>query len=150
MAAMTLSALARQMALAAASAARGEARGLKAAGQMLEEEARASLGTYQAAAAPFPRWADLKDATIADRLRHGFSANEPLKRSGDLRDTIHHEVKGRTVHVFTRSPIAPHHEFGTRRMAPRPFLGPAVVRNLDRAGDAIAREVLTPFFTRRT
>jgi hypothetical protein len=150
MAEMTWRDLARHLAVAAAQTPAAIHRGLEDAGRIVEEEARGMLGEYQPATPPFPRWADLKDATLRDRLRQGYSANEPLLRSGEMRDTIHHERKGDTVFVFSRSPIAPHHEFGTSKMPPRPFLGPAMVKKLDDAGKAIAERAFAPLMGRRS
>lgn len=146
MAGMTFAALARHLALMAAQSRTGKAAGLDEAGRMLAEDAKGRIGQYQRAVAPFPAWAPLADSTRADRVRQGYPADDPLLREGDLHDSVYHEVKGHTVHVFSRSPLAPHHEFGTSKMPPRPFLGPAVAARLDQAGHLIARRVFAPIF----
>jgi hypothetical protein len=62
--------------------------GLDAAGEIVKTEAQARIGKYHEAAGEFLAWAPLADATQAARVRQGFEANEPLLRTGDLRDAI--------------------------------------------------------------
>ncbi|TPG45704.1 hypothetical protein EAH89_26245 [Roseomonas nepalensis] len=141
---MSFAALALRLSRIGAVMGRAQQRGLDEAGRIVEVEARGMLGDYQPAIPPFPRWADLKDSTIRDRLRRGFTANDPLLRSGELRDSIHHEVRGNTAFVFSRDINAGRHEFGTSKMPPRPFIGPALVRKLDEAGKAVADHIAAP------
>jgi hypothetical protein len=56
----------------------------------------------------------------------GFSANDPLLRTGTLRDSIGHVVEGNVGYVGTNDKVAPFQEFGTSKIPPRPFLGGAL------------------------
>jgi phage gpG-like protein len=91
---------------------------LEKACQMIEDEAKAAIGTYKYG------WSQLAQSTQDQRVTLGYSANEPLLRTGDLRDSIHNTVvSSEEAFVGTNDPVAPFHEFGTSRIPPRPFLG---------------------------
>jgi hypothetical protein len=47
---------------------------------ILERECKRVIGTYDYG------WAPLADATKADRVAQGYPADEPLLRSGEMRD----------------------------------------------------------------
>ena len=111
--------------------------GLEKAGRILEAEAKSYIGHYQGAAGEFSAWESLSESTIKDRTSKGYYLDEPLLRTGELRESIHHTVGDTTVDIGSTSEIAEHHEFGTKKMPPRPFMGPAVVRK----GEAAARAV---------
>lgn len=101
--------------------------------QVVEHEAREEIGSYQGAAAPFPAWAELADSTKADRVRQGFPENDPLLRTGEMRDSIGHSVVATGVGtvegtVGSTSQIAVYQELGTDRIPPRSFLGGALMR----------------------
>lgn len=104
-------------------------RGLKACAERIEKTAKEELGEYQPATGPFPEWAQLADATMAQRESMGYTPNDPLLRSGELRDSIGHEVSGLEAEIGSTSDIAVYQELGTETIPPRPFLGPAAVRN---------------------
>ena len=55
---------------------------------LVEEEAKAEIGTYQDQAGPFIAWPELADSTKEDRTRQGFTENDPGLRSGAMRDSI--------------------------------------------------------------
>lgn len=84
--------------------------------EIIEEEARRVIGTYDYG------WPQLKPATQAQRVRLGFPANEPLLRTGELRDSISHAVEGDVGYVFSTSRIAVYQELGTAHIPPRSFL----------------------------
>jgi len=65
----------------------------------------------------------LADATVADRVAKGFSPNETLLRTGELKRSIGWEHTGvlSTV-VGSRDPKAVYHELGTATIPRRPFL----------------------------
>ena len=98
--------------------------------KVIEKEAKRELGTYQGQAGPFVAWADLADSTIAEKEKLGFAPpDNPLLRTGDLRDSIDHAVGVREGAVGSDSPIAEYQELGTSRgIPPRSFLGGAAVR----------------------
>lgn len=108
------------------------------AGEAIRDDAKAKLGHYQPAAGPFKSWAPLAELTMVERMHYGFTPNDPLLRSGQLRDAIECTVRpdGAAVGV----PHGPHIEpdgtvedVGEIAMKmelgstapPRPFLGPA-------------------------
>jgi hypothetical protein len=112
---------------------------LERAAVLVEKEAKAEIGHYQGAAGPFAAWAPLAERTIEDRVAKGFTPDDPLLRTGTLRDSIHHKVEmtgpasGVAV-IGSASDIAVWQELGTAKIPPRSFLGGAAVRE----GHAIA------------
>jgi HK97 gp10 family phage protein len=103
--------------------------GLKVSVKLIEKTAKNKIGHYQSESGPFQDWAELADATKEDRVRKGYSENEPLLREGDLRDSIQSEVRALTGVVGSKSPIAAYQEYGTAKIPPRAFIGPAAFEN---------------------
>ena len=103
--------------------------GLKHVAREIEKTAKEEIGVYQSEVGPFPSWPALAEATVDDRIRQGYSPDEPLLRTGDLRESIKHEVKGLEAIIGSDSPIAAYQEFGTDKIPPRPFIGPAAFHN---------------------
>lgn len=96
---------------------------------LVERTAKAKIGEYQAAVGPFPEWAPLAESTLADKQRKGFAElghDNPLLRTGDMRDSITHHATAQGFIVGSDSEVAGYQEFGTRTIPPRPFLGPAI------------------------
>lgn len=104
--------------------------GLERIGKKVEATAKEEIGTYQPAVGAFPAWAPLAEATKQDRVSQGFQEDEPLLRTGEMRDSISHQVSGHEVAIGSTSDIAVYQELGTSKIPPRPFLGPAAVRNV--------------------
>ncbi len=100
--------------------------GLKHAAEIVEKQAKAEIGNYQQAIADFPAWAELAENTKEDRVSKGFTENDPLSRTGGLRDSITHEVEGLEAVIGSESPIALYQELGTATIPPRSFLGTAL------------------------
>ncbi len=117
--------------------------GLNQATKLIQEDAKARIGEYQDAAGPFPAWANLAESTVNDRISKGFSPDEPLLRTGDLRESIEREVKGLEGVVGSKSDIALYQEMGTERIPPRPFLGPAAFNNKAKIQKLIGDAVFT-------
>lgn len=103
--------------------------GLDHAAALIEREAKREFGHYQPETGPFPEWAPLAESTMEERARLGFSEDEPLKRTGELRDSISRAVHGLDAVIGSTSDLMIYHEFGTSRMPARPVLGPAAFRN---------------------
>ena len=103
---------------------------LERCAKLVEKRAKAKLGEYQDAAGPFAGWAELADATKADRAAKGFPDDEPLLRTGALRDSIGHTVRDSVAQIGSDSDIAVYQELGTRHIPPRSFLGGAMAESL--------------------
>lgn len=106
---------------------------MERAARVVEKEAKDSIGTYQDKSGPFVGWAELADSTKADRVRQGFSENDPELRTGDLRASIEHTiVRSRLgdveAEVGSNSDVMVYQELGTAKMPPRSILGSAAVR----------------------
>src|SRR5262245_15225857 len=104
---------------------------LEKAAKVVKKRAKAKLGEYQDEAGPFVGWADLADATKADRVSQGFPEDEPLLRTGAMRDSIEHTVADGEAQVGSNSDIAVYQELGTERIPPRSFLGGAAAESVD-------------------
>lgn len=93
--------------------------------------AKSVIGTYEAG------WKPLAPSTIADRVRHGYSPNEPLLRSGGMRGSIESEAEidgfGVTGAIGSDEVKALWQELGTSRAPPRPFLAYGLVESLPAA-----------------
>ncbi len=111
--------------------------GLEVATAILQKEAKAEFGHYQAAEGPFASWAPLTDETMAEREHLGFTPNDPLLRTGDLRNSIQRETSDWEGVVGSTSEIMPYHEFGTTKIPPRPVFGPAIYRKAEEIAQLI-------------
>jgi hypothetical protein len=136
---------------------------LEFAAQTVETEAKAEIGTYQAAAGPFQAWDQLSSATLEGFLHPvagwipgketlGFAPpDNPLMRTGEMRDTIEHVVRlvsltGGEAHVGSNDDRALWQEIGTPNarypIEPRSFLGGAAFRKRDEIGRATGRSMV--------
>ena len=96
---------------------------LEAACQIVEDEAKHAIGTYNY------NWPQLAPSTQADRVQQGFPANEPLLRTGEMRDSIEHQVQGHVGYVGSDNMKAVYQELGTVHIPPRSFLMGAAMRS---------------------
>jgi phage gpG-like protein len=103
--------------------------------EIICEEAKNEIGTYQEEAGPFVAWAELADSTKRDRKYKGFSENEPLKRTGELRASIQYTAIGYQAVIGSDDDVAVYQELGTYTLngmsyhiPPRSFLGGAAFR----------------------
>ncbi|QTD88738.1 hypothetical protein [Burkholderia anthina] len=105
--------------------------GLDRVAAHIERTAKSEIGEYQPAVGPFDAWPELADATKEDRVRQGFAENDPLLRTGEMRDSISRRVRGLEAEVGSTSDKLVYQELGTANAAypipPRPVLGPAAV-----------------------
>ena len=128
-----------------------ERRGLRAGAELIRDEARAEIGTYQRAETGlFAPWRELADRTKADRLRLGFTENDPLLRTGDMRDSIHCTIGTHAALIGSNSDVALWQEMGTEgphpgmdgyHVSPRHFLGVAAFRKGEQAAALIGQHV---------
>lgn len=134
---MNLEQFARELSSASASIATGLEVSFRVIVKEIEETAKEEIGVYQPAYGPFDAWAPLAESTKADRVRKGYTEDDPLLRSGEIRDSIQSEVVGLAAIVGTKSEIGFWQEVGTSHIPPRPFIGPAYVRKIDPLIDAV-------------
>lgn len=121
---------------------------------VVKEEAKAVIGEgydYPAserpsAYSPDAAWKGLAPATVADRIASGFPADEPLLRTGHLRDSIESRVEqGFRLDVEgvigSDNEIAVYQELGTGTIPPRPFLGGAAFHKKEEVADILGHAV---------
>lgn len=144
--------------------------GLRDAGRLVQEEARGFIGHYQGAAGPFPEWPALAESTLAGghdifgrehpgKVELGYAPpDNPLLREGHLRNAI--ELSYDAVRAVVGVPDeqagsgAPHdpvrnigdvavdHEFGTKNMPARSFLGRALFVCAEEVAEIIGHAVM--------
>jgi flagellar hook-length control protein FliK len=136
-----LGSFARHLGALSSPIRRAETAGLEAAAVMVETEAKSLIGAYQDAAGPFAAWAELADATKAERSRLGFTENDPGLRSGQMRDSIGHVVRGRQGAAGSNDDHLLWFEFGTSRQPPRSVLGLAAVHKGEAGAKVIGEAV---------
>lgn len=105
--------------------------GLKKVAVEIERTAKSEFGEYQPAVGGFGAWSPLAEATKADRVRKGYTPDDPLLRSGKLRGSVSHEVSWLEAVIGSDSDVMVYQELGTSKIPPRPVLGPAAERNKD-------------------
>jgi len=126
---------------------------LDTAARSIEVEAKSEIGTYQRDnMGPFAPWEELKQATQRERERLGFTPNDPLLRTGDLRDSISHETHGLEAVVGSTSQVMVWQELGTETIPPRSVLGLAAQRRerqvVKLIGAAVMSELMGDSITR--
>lgn len=114
----------------------------KLGAEAIEKDAKSRIGTYQDGGGGFPAWANLAQSTIDDRIRKGFTPDDPLLRTGELRDSIEHQVSGTEAVIGTPDIVALYQEQGTSTIPPRPFLGPAGFNSPHTLGPVAARTLI--------
>lgn len=104
-------------------------RALKEGAEIVKTEAQGEIGRYQPARGETPAWAPLSPATQEDRVAKGFTPDDPLLRTGELRDSI--EVRpvsddAMLVGVFNPAmeTIAASMEYGYFNVRARKFVAP--------------------------
>jgi hypothetical protein len=105
--------------------------GLRAVTKSLLKDTREKFGEYQSGAGPYPDWMPLAEVTKNDRVRLGFPEDEPLLRTGDLRDSYYAEVDGLEGGVGSDEEKALAHEVGNplKNLPARSTLGIAFAEN---------------------
>jgi HK97 gp10 family phage protein len=118
-------------------------RALNAAATLIKNDARAQIGEYQNAVGNYPAWAELAESTEDQKARLGAPADAPLLRFGDLQKSFRSELDGEdAVIVGSTDPVMEYHEFGTSKMPPRPVLGPALYKNMEKIRDLLGHALL--------
>lgn len=117
--------------------------GLKFVTTAIKDTAQAELGHYQSQVGPFEAWKELADATKEDRVSQGFTENDPLLRSGALKESINDEVVALDGYVGSDNDEAVWMELGTDKAPPRSYLGPAVIHNEDLIKEVLGAALVT-------
>jgi hypothetical protein len=96
----------------------------------------------QTLAASYPghersEWAPLADSTLEDKREHGWPVPSPLKRTGDMADSVEKELDASALEVVvgSREMKALWQEMGTPHIPPRPFLALGMKNTLPYAED---------------
>jgi hypothetical protein len=101
---------------------------------VVELAAKAEIGHYQTEdMGPFSVWAPLAPSTVAEKRRNGYASDgndNPLLRTGEMRDSIEHEAGFRQFTVGSKDEVLVYQEIGTPTIPPRPALAPALYRNV--------------------
>lgn len=123
---------------------------LKAASKLIEDDAKRKFGEYQDAVGPYPAWQELAESTKEDRVRKGYSPNDPLYRSGELMNSIYSKVdmSSKAAAVGSDDPVMLYQEKGTATIPARPALAPALFQNKEKI-QKIAAEMMFAWVTNR-
>lgn len=138
-----LASFAAHLALAEVAAHKALEKGLDKAADHIERAAKGKIGEYQGANGMHDAWPEQADSTKEDRVRKGFTENDPLLRTGALRDSISHETHGLEAAIGSTSDIAVYQELGTDKIPPRPFLGAAAYESIDEVKKLVGGAVIT-------
>lgn len=122
-------------------------RGVEAAAEIIRDEAKAELGTYQDQIGPFLAWAELADNTKNDRVRQGYTENDPGLRSGEMRDSITCTARGQEAAIGSNDDKLVWFDQGTDQGAsehqpPREVLGGAAFRKGETAVNQIGARIV--------
>lgn len=123
---------------------------LKEGAELVKTAAQEAIGSYQSAKGDVPAWAPLSEATQEDRVAKGFTADDPLLRTGELKDSIEaRPVDENAVLVGVFDPamerIAASMEFGyynvraQTMVAPRSFIRGTAFEKAPEVGALIER-----------
>jgi hypothetical protein len=114
---------------------------LKRAAEMIRDEAKRVIGTYDYG------WRELAPATIADRVRQGYAPDQPLLRSGAMRESIEYTIiePGKEAEIGSNDPIAVFQELGTATIPPRSFLLAAALHELPRIQELAGQQAVKVF-----
>jgi hypothetical protein len=104
----------------------------------VQEKAKEAIGTYAYG------WPELAESTQESRTQLGFSANDPLLRTGALQGSIASKAEGTGLGaeglVYSGEKTALWAELGTSRgEPPRSFLMQSLLRSIPEAGAIFAR-----------
>jgi phage gpG-like protein len=112
------------------------------AAKLVQVEAKSLIGTYPGDEPPFAAWPELADSTKEDRVHQGYTENDPLLRSGDMRESIERIATTDMAVVGSAEDKALYQELGTAKIPPRSFLGMAAMRKGEEVADIIGEGVV--------
>jgi len=148
MSALSLLELAELLTLQGAEMVGTVAAAMLEAGEEVKVEAKKMIGhQHPAAMGPFEGWKPLAQRTRLERVALGFSANRPLLRTGEMRDSLEVRlIDAMEVEVGSDLDKALWQERGTKgpnagpsgyHIPPRSFLGAAAWMKEDRIVDIL-------------
>ena len=114
--------------------------GLHQGAELLAATARDIVGSYQREdMGNIPPWPELADSTKTDRLRQGFTENDPGLRTGEMRAVYEARTTDKPGIVLGNpDPVALWFEEGTVRQPPRPVIAVALFRKQKTITERIA------------
>lgn len=115
--------------------------GLTKAAKAIEIEAKTEIGHYQEGAGSFVGWAELADSTKDQRVKLGFSENDPGLRTGDMQQSIESAAEYNAAVVGSDSEKLVWFDQGTSKQPSRSVLGIAAIHKTDVAVDVVAGSV---------
>jgi HK97 gp10 family phage protein len=115
---------------------------LEKSAQIIERAAKDELGHYQPTVGPFDAWPQLAPTTLEEHARVGVG-DTPLLVHGGLYASIEHETSGGEAIIGSKSDIAEFQEFGTDKIPPRPFIGPAEFTSRERVIEVMGKGLAT-------
>jgi hypothetical protein len=118
-----------------------ERHALETAAEQIEAAAKAKIGDYQGQAGPFSAWQSLADSTKDQRVDAGYPEDEPLLRSGEMRDSIEHKIGVHEAYIGSNSDIALYQELGTEKIPARSFLGGAAFEQAPKIVEELGIEI---------
>ncbi len=125
-----------------------QTRGMERVARIVENEARSVVGHYQDAVGPFAAWQELADSTKDDRVRQGFTENDPGLRTGEMRDSIQHVSDKENAVIGSDDDKLVWFELGTSKQPPRSVLGTAVIHKEEAIkavlGSAVVKALVGP------
>ena len=108
---------------------------LDRAARIVQTEAKRVIGTYDY------KWPHLAPSTQADRTAHGYPADEPGLRRGDMRDSIDRQVAEHQAQIGSNDDHLVWFELGTSRQPPRSVLAQAAARKSREVSEEIGRVI---------
>lgn len=116
--------------------------GVHAGAEILRDEIKREMGTYQPEAGPFEAWQELADSTKRERVAAGFTENDPLRRSGELAASVGVRSEGGRASIGSDDPVAVYQERGTIHIPARAAIGGSAFRKEHEVVDLIAARVV--------
>ena len=103
---------------------------LEKAAQIVEEEAKRVIGTYDY------NWPPLAESTLKNK-----AADTPLLETGEMRDSIEHVSDHKEAQIGSNNDKAVWQELGTKTIPPRSFLAGALQHKAEEVVEIIGRDI---------
>ena len=129
----------------------GARHALSKCAKVVEKCAKDKIGEYQEQVGPFIAWPELADSTKTDRIKQGYTENDPGLRSGEMRDSIGSVVSSTSLEaqIGSNDDKLVYFELGTSKQPPRSVLGGAMAEKLPRIQE-ILEEMLVGVLVGKT